>query len=98
MRLIYARIAESRADSEHALYSCARSDQMLNIRLLAPLLIALNVLSALAIWRWPDLFIARASHIWLISIQLLSFMGYLFYTSRYFSAIAPLVLRSRQTN
>src|SRR5207253_163755 len=51
-----------------------------------------------AIWRWPDLFIARAGHSWLISTQLLSFIGYLFYTSRYFSAIAPLVLRSRQTN
>ena len=98
MRLIRARIAESRADSEHALYSWARSDQLLNIRLLAPLLIALNLVSAFAIWRWPDLFIARAGHIWLISAQLLSFIGYLFYTGRYFSAIAPLVLRSRQAN
>jgi len=98
MRLIRARIAESRADSERALYAFARSDQLLNIRLLAPLLIALNLLSAFVIWRWPQFFIARAGHIWLISIQLLSFIGYLFYTSRYFSAIAPLVLRSRQTN
>ncbi|OLB18873.1 MAG: hypothetical protein DMF12_05330 [Verrucomicrobia bacterium] len=98
MRLIRARIAESRADSERALYAFARSDQLLNIRLLAPLLIALNLLSAFVIWRWPQFFIARAGHIWLISIQLLSFIGYLFYTSRYFSAIAPLVLRSRQIN
>ncbi|MFL6545403.1 MAG: hypothetical protein ACJ8LM_09530, partial [Candidatus Udaeobacter sp.] len=98
MRLNRARIAESRADSERALYAFARSDQLLNIRLLAPLLIALNLLSAFVIWRCPQFFIARAGHIWLISIQLLSFIGYLFYTSRYFSAIAPLVLRSRQTN
>jgi hypothetical protein len=98
MRLIHARIAESRADSERALYARASSDQLLNIRLLVPLLIALNVVAAFAIWRWPNLFIARAGHIWLISIQLLSFIGYLFYTSRYFSAIAPLLLQSRQTN
>jgi len=98
MRLIRARLAESRADSQRALYARAMSDQLLNIRLLVPLLIALNVVSAFAIWRWPDLFIARAGHTWLISTQLLSFIGYLFYTSRYFSAIAPLVLRSRQTN
>jgi hypothetical protein len=71
---------------------------LLNIRLLVPLLIALNVVSAFAIWRWPDLFIARAGHTWLISTQLFSFIGYLFYTSRYVSAIAPLLLRSRQTN
>ena len=98
MRLIRARIAESRDDSEHALYARAKSDQLLNICLLVPLLIALNLVSAFAIWRWPDLFIARACHIWLISIQLLSFIGYLFYTSRYFSAIAPLVLSSRNKN
>jgi hypothetical protein len=98
MRLIHARIAESRADSERALYARARSDQLLNIRLLVPLLIALNLISAFAIWRWPDLFVVRACHIWLISTQLASFIGYLFYTSRYFSEIAPLVLRSRQTN
>jgi hypothetical protein len=98
MRLIHARLAESRADSERALYARATSDQLLNIRLLVPMLIVLNVVAAFAIWRWPDLFIARAGHIWLISTQLLSFIGYLFYTSRYFSAIAPLVLRSRQKN
>jgi len=98
MRLIRARIAESRDDSERALYARARSDQLLNICLLAPLLIALNLVSAFAIWRWPNLFIARACHVWLISIQLLSFIGYLFYTSRYFSAIAPLVLSSRNKN
>jgi hypothetical protein len=98
MRLIHARLAESRADSQRALYTRAMSDQLLNIRLLVPLLIALNVVSAFAIGRWPDLFIARAGHTWLISTQLFSFIGYLFYTSRYFSAIAPLLLRSRQTN
>ncbi|PYJ34623.1 MAG: hypothetical protein DME88_04600 [Verrucomicrobia bacterium] len=98
MRLIHTRLAESRADSQRALYNRAMSDQLLNIRLLVPLLIALNVVSAFAIWRWPDLFIAHAGHTWLISTQLLSFIGYLFYTSRYFSAIAPLVLRSRHTN
>jgi hypothetical protein len=98
MRLIHARIVESRDDSEHALYARARSDQLLNIYLLVPLLIVLNLVSAFAIWSRPDLFIARAHHIWLISAQLLSFIGYLFYTSRYFSAIAPLLLRNRRTN
>jgi len=95
MRLIHARIVESSDDSEHALYARARSDQLLNIRLLAPALIVLNLVTAFAIWRWPDLFIARARHVWLIGAQLVSFIGYLFYTTRYFSAIAPLLLRNR---
>jgi hypothetical protein len=98
MRLIHARIVESRDDSEHALYARARSDQLLNIRVLVPLLIALNLVSAFVIWRWPDLFITRSRHIWLISAQLLSFIGYLFYTGRYFSAIAPLLLQNRRRN
>ncbi len=95
MRLIHARIAESREDSEHALYVRARSDQLLNIRLLVPALIILDLVATFAIWSRPDLFIARAHHIWLISAQFFSFIGYLFYTTRYFSAIAPLVLRHR---
>jgi hypothetical protein len=98
MRLIHARIVESHDDSEHALYARARSDQLLNIRLLVPALIILNLVSAFAVWSRPDLFIAHACHIWLISAQLLSFIFYLFYTSRYFSAIAPLLLRNRRTN
>src|SRR5260370_153842 len=49
MRLIRARMAESRDDSERALYARARSDQLLNICLLAPLLIALNLVAAFAI-------------------------------------------------
>src|SRR5439155_1664440 len=63
-----------------------------------------SVIHTLTLIRWPlefghnFFYIACAGHIWLISIQLLSFIGYLFYTSRYFSAIAPLVLRSRQIN
>ena len=98
IRLIHARIVESRDDSEHTLYARARSDQLLNIWVLVPLLIALNLVSAFVIWHWPDLFITRSRHIWLISAQLLSFIGYLFYTGRYFSAIAPLLRQNRRTN
>ena len=94
--VIHARVAESHADSESALYARAKSDQLLNIRLLAPLLIAINLVSAFAIWRWPDLFIARAGHVWLVSIQLASLIVYLVYVIRYFNAIAPLLLRSRE--
>jgi len=96
MRLIHARIAESHDDSERALYVRARCDQLLNIRVIIPLLFFINLVSAFAIWTWPNLFIARAHHIWLISAQLVSFICYLTYTGRYFAAIAPLVLRSRE--
>ncbi len=97
MRLIRARVVESGDDSERALYRRAKSDQLLNIWLLVPLLFLFNLACAFAIWRWPDLFIARSGHLWLISGQMVLFIGYLIYTGRYFSEIAPLVLRSRRS-
>jgi hypothetical protein len=98
MRLIHARLSESRTESERALYVRFRSDQLLNIRVLIPGLLFLNVACALLIWHRPNFFIARGGHIWLVAVQLISFIGYLIYTGRYFRAIAPLVLRSRRTN
>jgi DMSO reductase anchor subunit len=96
MRLIRARIAESNDPADSDLYASAKADQLLNIWALVPLLLLLNLGCALSIWYWPDLFIARAGHIWLISIQLASFIGYLIYIGHYFRTIAPLLLRSRE--
>ena len=96
MRLIRARITESNNLADRTLYAHAEADQLLNIWALVPLLFVLNLGCAFSIRRWPDLFIARAGHIWLISIQLASFIVYLIYIGRYFKAIAPLLLRSRE--
>ena len=73
-----------------------RTDQLLNIWLLVPLLFFFNLGCAVAIWTRPDLFLARRGHVWLISAQLISFIVYLAYIARYFKTIATLVLRSRQ--
>jgi hypothetical protein len=96
MRLIWARVAESSNDAERSLYARAKSDQLLNICLLVPLLFLFNLGCAVAIWSWPDLFLARGGHIWLISGQLISFVVYLAYIGGYFKVIAPLVLRSHE--
>jgi hypothetical protein len=97
MRLIRARVVESCNDSERALYGRARSDQLLNICLLVPLLFLFNLACVTVIWRWPDLFIARSGHVWLVSAQIILFIWYLLYTGRYFSAIASLLLQSRRS-
>jgi hypothetical protein len=96
MRLIWARVAESSNDAERSLYARAKSDQLLNIWLLVPVLFLFNFGCAVAIWSWPDLFLARSGHVWLISVQVISFIVYLAYIGRYFKAIAPLVLRSHE--
>ena len=98
IRLINMRLKESRTDVERTLYTRKRSDQLRNILVLVPALVILSLACALAIWRWPDVFIARGYHNWLIAVQLLSFVGYLTYTGRYFRSIAPLVLRSEQAS
>jgi hypothetical protein len=98
MRLIHARIAESRNDADHALYARVRADQLRNICVLVPLLFFINFACALAIWIWPEVFIAQGSHIWLVGAQLVSFIAYLIYIGRHFSKVAELLLQSRQTN
>jgi hypothetical protein len=97
MRLIHSRIAEARNDLERALYLRTRTDQLLNIWALVPLLFFLNLGAVLLLWRWPDFFVARGGDIWLALAQLVSFVGYLIYTGRYFAALASLILRSRTT-
>src|SRR5216117_378520 len=96
MRLIRACIQGASNDADRALYARARADQLLNIWLLVPLLFLLNLGCMFAIWSRPDLFIARTGHAWLIGIQLASFIVYLVYVARYFNAIAPLILQSRE--
>jgi hypothetical protein len=98
MRLIHARIAEARNEADRALYGRAKADQLFNIYVLVPLLFFLNLACALAIWIWPDFFITRGGHIWLISSQLISFITYLAYIGRHFRKIAQLLLRSRQVD
>src|SRR6266567_5455398 len=98
MRLIHARIAESSSAADQALYARVKADQLLNIWALIPLLFLLNLACAFAICSRPDFFIARAGHVWLISIQLVSFVGYLAYVVRFFNTIASLLLRSREAD
>ena len=96
MRLIRAGVSESTNDAERNLYARARGDQLLNIWLLVPLLFVFNLGCAVVIWRWPDLFLTRGGHVWLISAQLISFIVYLVYIASYFKTIASLVLRSHE--
>ena len=96
MRLIHARLVETRNEADRALYARARVDQLRNIYLLIPLLFFINLACALAIRAWPDYFISRGGHVWLIGAQLVSFLAYLTYIGRHFSKIAHLLLQSRE--
>jgi hypothetical protein len=96
MRLIHARMDEAKTEAGLALYAFARGDQWLNIAMLVPLLFFFNLACALVIYHWPHFFIAAGRHAWLIGAQLLFFIVYLAYVTRFFRRVAPLVLRSRE--
>ena len=96
MRLIRARLREAANEAERSLYQCTREDQSLNIRVLLPLLFFFNLGCTLAISHWPDFFIDRSGNVWLIAAQLLSFLIYLFYVTRFYNGIAPLISRSHE--
>jgi len=96
MRLIRARVSESRSTAERSLYIHTRSDQLFNIYALVPMLFFFNLAGTIAIYRAPDFFVRSGGHIWLISAQLMSFVIYLGYVTRFFARIAPLVLQSKE--
>jgi hypothetical protein len=97
IRLIKARLNEASSELDRALYDRAKADQYLNIVALVPLLCLFNVVCALAIYGWPAIFLQGGAHIWLITTQLLSFVGYLAYVTRFFARLAPVILRSRES-
>ena len=96
LRLIRARIRDSAGPVSNQLSAKVLHDQWLNIAVLLPALVLMNVLFAIVIRRWPDFFLAQNGHIWLIAIQIASFVGYLFYVVRFYVDLAPLIAQARR--
>jgi hypothetical protein len=95
LRLIYARARDSAGEASNRLFARVRRDQWLNIGLLLPAIFLLNVVSAILIRTWPDLFLARNAHVWLIAAQVVGFAGYLIYVVRFYVSLAPLIVQAR---
>jgi hypothetical protein len=95
LRLIYARARDSAGEASNRLFARVRGDQWLNIGLLLPAIFLLNLVSAILIRTWPDLFLARNAHVWLIAAQVVGFAGYLIYVVRFYVSLAPLIVQAR---
>ena len=95
LRLIYARMSDSAGDASNRLSARVRRDQWLNIALLLPAIFTLNVVSAILIRTWPDVFLAHNAHVWLIAAQVVGFTGYLVYVVRFYAGLAPLIAQAR---
>ena len=95
LRLIHARMRDSAGLVSNQLSARVLRDQWLNIALLLPAIFALNLACAFAIRAWPDFFLARNGHIWLIAVQIVGFVGYLVYVVRFYVDLAPLIAQAR---
>lgn len=96
LRLLRAREEDSAGIASNLLYALVTRDQLLNIRFLLPAILFVNVACALAIRAHPEFFLARHGHVWLGVGQLIAFSFYLIYVVRFFTKLAPAILRARQ--
>jgi hypothetical protein len=96
LRIIRQRQEEARGTAERELYKIIRKDQGLNIFWLVPGMILFHVAVAAAIYRWPEVFIERGWHVGFAAMQTTFLSGYLIYVLRFFSALAPKILRADQ--
>lgn len=96
MKIVALRGRDSAGPVGSRLYRMVGADQLLNIKLLIPLIFLSNTASALAIYRWPDFFLARNGHYILIAIQGIGLLGYLVYVIRTYLHLAPLISQTRE--
>jgi hypothetical protein len=95
LRLIRARERDSTGEASNRLCVLVKRDQWLNIAVLLPAVLLLNVACALSIHAWPDFFLAHDGHIWLVALQLAGFAGYLWYLVRFYNKLAPFITQAR---
>jgi len=93
--LIRARENDSAGGASNRLYAKVRSDQRWNTILFLPAVFSLNVICAFCIRSWPDFFLVRNGHVWLIAFQLLGFAAYLFYSVRFYVDLASFIAQAR---
>ena len=95
LRLIRARMRDSAGPVSNRLSARVLRDQWLNIAILLPAIFLLNLLFMFAIHTWPEFFVARHGHVWLIAAETVGFVGYLIYVVRFYIGLAPLVAEAR---
>jgi hypothetical protein len=95
LRLIHSRMRDSAGPMSNQLLARVLRDQWLNIAVLLPAMLLLNLFCAIVVRTWPEKFIGGNAHIWLIALQLIGFAGYLFYVVRFYVDLAPLIAQAR---
>src|SRR6516164_150076 len=95
-RMIRQRQSEAAAPAEDALYRIIIRDYYMNILLLMPAMILLNLTAIGSINFWPEVLIRGGGHVVFAMVQTIAFLGYLIYVVRFFAAMAPIIQRTNQ--
>ena len=95
LRLVKARIADSTGPASDRMCQLVKRDQYLNLLVLLPALFCFNVACAWSIHAWPQVLLRQHAHLWLITVQLTGFFGYLLYAVKFFGKLAPLIADAR---
>jgi hypothetical protein len=96
LRMIRRRIADSAGQIGCRLYAIVEREQLLNIRLIIPATMIFNLLAMMAARHWAVPFVAEGGHVVVGIVQLAATIGYLFYVTRFFTQIIPLIVQTRQ--
>ena len=96
LRMIRDRIADSAGPIGGRLFAIVEREQLLNIRLVIPATVIFNFLAMIAARYWPGPFVAEGGHVLAGMVQLGATIGYLFYVTRFFKRIIPLIIQTRQ--
>ncbi len=96
LRMIRRRIGDSAGPIGSKLYTIVELEQFLNIRFFMPATVAFNLLAVIALRLWPVFFTEGGGHAIIALVQLAAALGYLIYVMRFFTRIAPMVVKIRQ--
>jgi len=96
LRMVRLRDSDSAGPAGRQLFALVARDQRWNIRWVIPGIFAFNVLSALAIYLAPELFLTRHGHIGLIAAEAFGLIFYLRSIIRAYAKLAPLIAATHE--
>lgn len=96
LRMIRRRISDSAGPIGSRLYGIVEREQFLNIKFFMPATVVFNLLAVIAVRLWPVFLVGEGGHVIIALLQLAAALGYLIYVMRFFTNIAPMVIKIRQ--
>jgi hypothetical protein len=95
-RLVHLRASDSVGRGGRELFALVERDQLLNIRVIIPVVFVFNAVCAIAIRRAPDLFLIKQGHVLLVVGEALGLLVYLRFVIRSYVKLVPLIAAAHE--